>query len=188
VVNSDYDKKILLLFEPTGMNAPLASPLPPGSAAPDFTLACTLEESINLSSLKNRPVILTFYPGDFTPVCGDQLSLYNELLSLFEEFDAKLLGISVDDLESHAAFASDRKLAFPLLADNDPLGEVARRYGVFNEESQTCERALFVIDRAGEIAWSYVSPRGVNPGADGILRALENLPEQSEDRTENGTG
>ena len=150
--------------------------LPPESIAPDFNLPSTIESSISLGNLQGRPVILVFYPGDFTPVCGDQLTLYNELLWLFAEFDAQVLGISVDRLESHEAFSADRQLDFPLLADSDPLGEVARRYGVFDEESQTCERALFVIDRSGRISWSYLSPRDVNPGADGILRALEDLP------------
>jgi peroxiredoxin len=150
--------------------------LAPASIAPDFTLPSTIEDPISLSDLSGKPVILVFYPGDFTPVCGDQLTLYNELLWLFAEFDAELLAISVDSLGSHVAFAADRKLDFPLLADSDPLGEVARRYGVFDEESQTCERALFVLDRTGRISWSHLSPRDVNPGADGILRALENLP------------
>jgi peroxiredoxin len=153
-----------------------ASLLAPASIAPDFTLPSTIGDPISLNDLKGKPVILAFYPGDFTPVCGDQLTLYNELLSLFAEFDAQILGISVDGLESHMAFSADRKLDFPLLADSDPFGEVARRYGAFDEESQTCERALFVIDRTGRIAWSYVSPRDVNPGADGILKALESLP------------
>ena len=150
--------------------------LAPASIAPDFTLPSTIDNPIRLTELKGKPIILVFYPGDFTPVCGDQLTLYNELLSLFAEFDAQILGISVDGLESHMAFAADRKLDFPLLADADPLGEVARKYGVFDEESQTCVRALFVIDRTGRISWSYLAPREVNPGADGILKALENLP------------
>ena len=158
------------------MSISSVSLLAPGSVARDFTLPSTIDNPISLTDLKGKPVILVFYPGDFTPVCGDQLTLYNELLSLFEGFDAQLLGISVDSLESHVAFSADRKLDFPLLADSDPLGEVARRYGVFDEESQTCERALFVIDHMGCIAWSYLSPREVNPGADGILKALENLP------------
>ena len=152
------------------------SPLAPASIAPDFTLPSTIDNPIRLTDLRGKPVILVFYPGDFTPVCGDQLTLYNEVLPLFEGFDARILGISVDGLETHAAFSADRKLDFPLLADADPLGEVARRYGVFDEESQTCERALFVVDRTGHISWSYVAPREVNPGADGILTALENLP------------
>jgi peroxiredoxin len=153
-----------------------ASLLVPGSIAPDFSLPSTIKDPLSLTSLKGKPVILAFYPGDSTPVCGDQLTLYNELLPLFGEFDAQLLGISVDSLESHVEFSADHQLAFPLLADSDPLGEVARHYGVFDEETQTCERALFVIDRTGRISWSYLSPREVNPGADGILRALESLP------------
>lgn len=153
-----------------------ASILAPASIAPDFTLPGTINGPIRLSDLRGKPVILVFYPEDFTPVCGDQLTLYNELLWLFAEFGAQILGISGDSLESHLAFSADRKLDFPLLADSDPLGDVARRYGVFDEESQTCERALFVIDRTGRIAWSYLSPRNVDPGADGILRALESLP------------
>ncbi len=158
------------------MSISSGSLLAPASIAPDFTLPSTLTNSMSLTDLQGSPVILVFYPGDFTPICTDQLTLYNELLSLFGEFDAQLLAISVDNLESHVAFSADRKLDFPLLADSDPLGEVARRYGVFDEESQTCERALFVIDRTGHISWSYLSPREVNPGADGILRALESLP------------
>jgi peroxiredoxin len=155
---------------------PSQSLLAPASIAPEFTLPGTVDNPIRLTDFKGRPVILVFYPGDFTPVCGDQLSLYNELLWLFGEFDAQILGISVDSLESHRAFSADRNLDFPLLADSDPLGEVARSYGVFDEESQTCERALFVIDRSGRISWSYLAPLEVNPGADGILRALEALP------------
>jgi peroxiredoxin len=158
------------------MSTSSVSLLAPASIAPDFNLPSTIDDSISLTDLKGKPVILVFYPGDFTPVCSDQLTLYNEVLPLFEGFDAQLLGISVDSLESHVAFSADRKLDFPLLADSEPLGEVARRYGVFDEQSQTCERALFVIDHTGRISWSYLSPREVNPGADGILRALESLP------------
>ena len=158
------------------MSQSSASLPPPASSAPDFTLPSTIDNPIRLSDLKGKPVILVFYPGDFTPVCGDQLALYNELLPLFEEFEARILGISVDSLQTHRAFAADNRLDFPLLADSDPLGEVARRYGVFDEISRTCERALFVLDRTGRIAWNYLSPRDSNPGADGILRALESLP------------
>jgi peroxiredoxin len=146
-----------------------------GERAPDFRLRSTPDQIVSLSDLRGRPVILAFYPADWSPVCGDQMSLYNEILPEFNKYDAVLLGISVDGSWCHAAFASNRKLHFPLLADFEPKGEVARAYGVYRAEDGECERALFVIDANGVIRWSYVSPVGINPGADGILAALEAL-------------
>jgi len=125
-------------------------------------------------------VILAFYPADWSPVCGDQMALYNEILDEFQEFEAELIGISVDGAWCHAAFAKQNKLHFPLLADFEPKGAVAHAYGVYDQKNGTSERALFVIDPAGIIHWSYVSPVGVNPGANGILSALEDLKARSE--------
>jgi peroxiredoxin len=158
------------------------TPLAAGTTAPGFTLPTTPDRSISLSELRGRPVILAFYPADWSPVCGDQMALYNELREEFARFDAWLLGISVDGVWCHAAFAADRKLHFPLLSDFEPKGEVARRYGVYRAREGECERALFVIDAEGVIRWSYVSPIGVNPGADGILAALEAIGARSEAR------
>jgi len=124
--------------------------------------------------------VLAFYPADWSPVCGDQMTLYNEMLDEFQEFQGELLGISVDGAWCHAAFAKQNRLHFPLLADFEPKGVVARAYGVYDEKDGTCERALFVIDSDGIIHWSYVSPMGVNPGANGILSALEDLKARSE--------
>ena len=101
-------------------------------------------------------------------------------LNEFQELEAELVGLSVDGAWCHAAFAKQNKLHFPLLADFEPKGAVARSYGVYDEKEGTCERALFVIDRDGIIRWSYVSPIGVNPGANGILSALEDLKAKSE--------
>src|SRR5437879_4385112 len=154
--------------------------LPAGAAAPDFTLKSTPDQSVSLSDFRGRPVVLAFYPADWSPVCGDQMALYNEMLSEFENLDAELLGLSVDGPWCHAAFSRDRKLHFPLLSDFEPKGEVARLYGVYRPEEGTCERALFVIDADGLIHWSYVSPVGVNPGAAGILSALEKLQNKKE--------
>jgi peroxiredoxin len=156
-----------------------ATPLPAGSEAPDFELLCTPDQSVSLSELRGRPVILAFYPGDWSPVCSDQMALYQEVLPEFQRFDAALLGISVDGIWCHLAFARDRNLRFPLLADFEPKGEVARAYRVYRAADGTSERALFVIDADGVVHWSYLSPVGVNPGVDGILRALENLGTQS---------
>jgi len=156
--------------------------LAPGTLSPDFTLRSTPDQFVSLSDFRGRPVILAFYPADWSPVCGDQMALYNEILPEFQRFNASLLGISVDGAWCHLAFAKDRKLQFPLLADFEPKGAVARTYGVYRAHDGICERALFVIDAAGTIRWSYVSPVGVNPGADGILTALEALPSHQEEK------
>lgn len=149
--------------------------LPAGEQAPEFSLESSTGGDISLSDLIGNPVILAFYPADWSPVCSDQMVLYNEVLPMFEEHGAQLLGISIDSRWSHKAFAEDRKLTFPLLSDFEPKGEVARRYGVYNADAGLSQRALFVIDSTGKIRWSYVSPPGVNPGADGILTTLESL-------------
>lgn len=147
----------------------------PDTPAPDFSLPSTIGEALSLVDFRGQPVILAFYPADGSPVCSNQMALYNEVMPLFAEFNAQLLAISVDDISSHRAFAGQYNLGFPLLADYEPRAAVCRAYGVYNEDEQTSERALFVIDADGMIRWSYVSPRDVNPGANGILEALESL-------------
>ena len=146
-----------------------------GTAAPDFSLHSTPDQLVSLSDFRGAPLIIAFYPADWSPVCGDQMGLYNEVLSEFHKHKAAIVGISVDGAWCHDAFAHDRKLHFPLLADFQPKGEVARKYGVYDEKDGVTQRALFVIDSKGTIDWSYLSPMGVNPGADGILDALEAL-------------
>ena len=152
-----------------------AVPLEAGTLAPDFELRSTPSQMVRLSEFRGRPVILAFYPEDWSPVCSDQMALYQEVMPEFRRYDAELLGISVDGIWSHLAFAKDRNLHFPLLADFEPKGEVARAYHVYRADDGTSERALFVIDAEGIVRWSYLSPVGVNPGADGILHALEDL-------------
>ena len=146
-----------------------------GTLAPDFTLHSTPDQEVSLHEFRGKPVVLVFYPADWSPVCGDQVALYNEMRGEFARYGAQVLGLSVDGVWSHAAFAKDRKLHFPLLADFEPKGAVARLYGVYRDREGCSERALFVIDAEGRIAWSYVSPIGVNPGADGIFEALDKL-------------
>jgi peroxiredoxin len=149
--------------------------LPAGTPAPEFALNATPNQVLRLSELRGRPVILVFYPADFSPVCGDQVTLYNEILPEFREYGAELVAISVDGVWCHAAFARDRNLHFPLLSDFEPKGAISRLYGAYREQDGTSERALFVLDGEGTIRWSYCSPVSVNPGADGILNALESL-------------
>jgi peroxiredoxin len=133
--------------------------LAPGKLAPDFALSDATGERISLRDYRGQPVVLVFYPADFSPVCGDQLVLY----------------ISVDGKWCHRAFTENRNLRFPLLSDFEPKGAVAQLYGVYDTEKGVAQRALFVLDAEGIIRWSHVSPSNVNPGADGILRALEAL-------------
>jgi peroxiredoxin len=146
-----------------------------GSSAPDFELYATPDQKLHLSDLKGKRVVLAFYPADWSPVCSDQMSLYNATLKLLHRYNAEIIGISVDSKWCHMAFAQDRKLHFPLLADFEPKGNVAKLYDVYNEKEGECKRALFVLDEQGIIRWSYLSPDGINPGADGILEALEEM-------------
>lgn len=151
----------------------------PGTIAPDFTLAAGPDSTISLSDYRGQAVVLMFYPSDWSPVCGDQVSVYSEMGQVFEKYNAQVLGLSVDGLWCHRAFAEARRIRFPLLADFEPKGDVARRYGVYRPDNGISERAIIVVDAAGIVRWSYLSPIGVNPGADGIVKALEELtPEQ----------
>jgi peroxiredoxin len=162
------------------MNGHHAAILPAGARAPDFALHSTPDQLVSLSDFRGRAVILAFYPADWSPVCGDQMALYNEILPEFHRMGADMIGISVDGAWCHAAFAAARKLHFPLLSDFEPKGAVARAYGAYRDGDGHSERALFVIDGEGVIRWSYCSPVGVNPGADGILEALEAMqPERA---------
>lgn len=154
----------------------MAKILAAGTTAPDFTLHVTPDQTLSLNELLGSPVILAFYPADWSPVCSDQMALYNEVLPEFRKHKAELLGLSVDGYWCHDAFSQSRHLHFPLLSDFEPKGLVAKQYGAYHEKSGVCERALFVIDKNGVIFWSYLSPMGENPGADGILEALEKLP------------
>ena len=146
-----------------------------GTLAPDFSLFTSPDQSIKLNQLKGKKVILAFYPADWSPVCGDQMALYNEVLKFFRKQNAELIGISVDSKWCHLAFSQDRKLHFPLLSDFEPKGAVAKLYDVYDDEVGECKRALYIIDEAGIIRWNYLSPVGINPGADGILDALDEM-------------
>jgi peroxiredoxin len=146
-----------------------------GTKAPDFSLNSTPDQKVSLSAFRGKNVVLVFYPADWSPVCGDQLALYNQVLPMIRKHNAELVAISVDGVWCHLEFAKSRKYHFPLLPDFEPKGAVAKLFGAFREAEGTSERALFVIDSNGIIRWNYLSPVGINPGADGILEALESL-------------
>ena len=149
--------------------------LPKGAPAPDFELNSSPDQRLRLSHLHGKRVILAFYPADWSPVCGDQMVLYNETRKYFLELDAEIIGISVDSAWCHHAFTQDRNLHFPLLADFEPKGFVSQLYGAYNHETGQSRRAIFVIDEKGVIQWSQLSPDSINPGTDGILHVLEHL-------------
>ena len=146
-----------------------------GTPAPPFTLKSLPDRTFSLSDFKGQPVVLAFYPADWSPVCGAQIALYNEMRDEFATYGAQVLGVSVDGEWCHKAYAEAMRIKFPLLSDFEPKGEVSRRYGAYDADNGVSQRALFVIDGNGVIRWSYLSPAAVNPGADGIFRALDEL-------------
>src|ERR1700680_566561 len=121
--------------------------LRPGTSATEFTLRVTPDQELSLSEFRGRPVIIAFYPADWSPVCGDQMTLYNQIRPEFQKYGAEVLGISVDGAWCHQAFARHQKIHFPLLADFEPKGAMARTYGAYRQGEGVCERALFVIDK-----------------------------------------
>ena len=156
-------------------------PIAVGQLAPEFTLKDQNQKEVKLSDFAGkRKVVLMFYPLDFSPVCTNEHACFVKDLKQFEKLDAQVLGVSVDSVWTHKAFAERMGISYPLLADFHPKGAVAKAYGAYRENEGLCDRALFVIDRKGAIFWSYCSPIAVNPGADGILDALERMDKQGE--------
>jgi peroxiredoxin len=155
-----------------------------GTVAPDFSLHRTPDSELALSSLRGQPVVLVFYPADWSAVCGDELNIFNKAEPLLRADGAEVLGISVDGVWCHRAFSADRGFRFPLLSDFEPKGHVSRLYGAYDFHTGTSKRALFVIDASGVVAWSYLSPDDVNPGVDGVLDALEELTSRTAESTD----
>jgi peroxiredoxin len=145
----------------------------PGSPAPEFTLPDQDGNKVSLSDYRGRTVVLVFYPADFSRVCTDQLSVYQEVLPQLEEAGAELVGISVDGAFCHKAFQEHQGLTIPLLADFHPKGEVAKAYGVWSEDHGVASRALVMVGPDGVVQWSYLSPPLEVRGANLIFDALE---------------
>jgi peroxiredoxin len=145
-----------------------------GQPAPDFTLPDQEGNEVSLESLRGRSVLLVFYPNDFSPVCTDQLSVYQEALGELEARGVELYGVSVDSAYCHRAFRDHLGTTIPLLADFNPKGRVARSFGVYSEDYGVSMRALVLIGPDGVVRWSYRSPSPLEiPGIDLILRALD---------------
>jgi len=159
-----------------GRTGPMTRPpLSRGVAAPEIVLPTGEGQTWASCDFRGRPIVVVFYPADWEPVSTDQLRSYNDALPLIRGLDAELVGISVDGIWCHQAFARDLRLRFPLLADSHPHGATARAYGVYRRRDGMSARALFVIDGEGVICWRYLAHDEVNPGIDGMLTALEAL-------------
>jgi len=144
-----------------------------GEPAPDFTLRDQDGEKVSLADFRGRKVLLVFYPGDFSPVCGDQLSLYQEVKPEITAKGVELVGISVDSFFAHKAFQEKLGIDTALLSDFEPKGEVARAYGSYLDGPGFANRTLVLVDEDGTVAWTYESPNpGEFPGANVIFDAL----------------
>ena len=144
-----------------------------GTPAPDFTLRDQDGEKVSLSDYRGRKVLLVFYPGDFSPVCGDQFSIYQEVKPEIAAAGVELIGISVDSFFAHKAFQEKLGFDFTLLSDFEPKGEVARAYGSYLDGPGFANRTLVLVDEEGAVAWAYESPNpGEFPGANVIFDAL----------------
>lgn len=144
-----------------------------GAAAPDFTLRDHAGDEVSLSDFAGRRLVLAFYPGDFSPACSDQLSIYQEVLGEIEARNAALVGVSVDSTWSHRAFRKQLNLEIPLLADFHPKGEMSRAYGAYLDDYGTTNRSLVLIGQDGIVKWSHVTPTPLEiPGANLIFDAL----------------
>jgi peroxiredoxin len=143
-----------------------------GAKAPDFSLPDQDGNVVSLGDFSGRKLVIAFYPLDFSPVCTDQLGLYQEVLGEIESKGASLVGISVDSSYSHRAFSEQLNLTMPLLADFNPKGEVTRAYGAWIDQVDHGNRSLVLIED-GEVKWSYASPSPAEiPGANLIFDAI----------------
>jgi peroxiredoxin len=145
-----------------------------GEKAPDFSLPNHKGEQVSLSDFRGRKVMLAFYPSDFSPVCSDQLSIYQEVKPSLDEAGLEVVGISIDHSWAHRAFRKELNLDFTLLADFHPKGEVAERYGAYLADYGTSNRSLVLIDPEGVVSWVYETPTPLEiPGANLLFDALE---------------
>jgi peroxiredoxin len=151
-------------------------PIAVGQPAPDFTLKDQNQKDIKLSELVgNRNIVLMFYPLDFSPICTNEHACFVNEMKQFEKLDAQLLGLSVDSVWTHKAFAEKMGIGYPLLADFHPKGAVAEKFGMYNPERGMTGRAIAIIDKAGKIAWFKVYEYPNAPGPEEVAQALASV-------------
>jgi peroxiredoxin len=147
-----------------------------GAPAPDFTLKDQSQKDVSLASFRGKKrVVLVFYPLDWSPVCtNEHVCLVNDM-KRFDHLDAQVLGLSVDSVWSHKAYAEKMGITYPLLADFQPRGAVAEKYGVFLADKGITGRAISIIDRDGNLAWHKNYDIPVVPPMDEVAKALEGV-------------
>jgi peroxiredoxin len=147
-----------------------------GDAAPNFTLKDQNQHDVSLSSFRGKKrVVIVFYPLDWSPVCTKEHACFVNDVARFDKLDAQVLGLSVDSVWSHKAYAEKMGIQYPLLADFQPRGAVAQKYGVFLEEKGITGRAISIIDREGKLAWHKNYEIPVVPSVDEVAKALEGV-------------
>jgi len=147
-----------------------------GAAAPDFTLKDQNQKDVKLSDFRGKNVVIVFYPLDWSPVCTNEHACFVNDLKRFEQLDAQVLGLSVDSVWSHKAFAEKLGIRYPLLADFNPRGAVADRFGVYLSDKGITGRAIAIVDRAGKLAWFKNYDIPTVPEIQEVSAALSNLP------------
>jgi len=149
-------------------------PIAVGQTAPDFTLKDQSQKEIKLADFAGkRNVVLIFYPLDFSPICTNEHACFVNDLKQFEKLDAQVLGLSVDSVWAHKAFAEKMGISYPLLADFHPKGAVADKFGMYLPEKGITGRAIAIIDKAGKIAWFKNYDIPVVPDMKEVAQALE---------------
>jgi mycoredoxin-dependent peroxiredoxin len=152
-----------------------SQPLARGSTAPAFKLQATPDQSLSLEECIGSPLVLIFYPLDWSPVCSNEHACFVNDLKQFEKLNAQVLGLSVDSVWSHKAFADKLGIQYPLLADFQPRGSVADKFGVYLADKGITGRAIAIIDKTGKVAWFKDFGIPNVPDMKEVSQALEQL-------------
>lgn len=153
----------------------MSEPLAIGTTAPDFTLKTGDGDEVTLSTLRGQKVVLNFYPLDWSSGCTNQMNAYTQAFDQLHGTGAAVFGISVDSVPSHKAWKDALGIRIPLLADFHPKGEVAKQYGVYNDEFGSARRVTFVIDEQGVIQDVQQAARGEFPSVGAVCDALSRV-------------
>ncbi len=151
-------------------------PISVGQAAPEFTLKDQSQKEVKLSDFKGKKnVVLMFYPLDWSPVCTNEHACVVNDMKKFDSLDAQILGLSVDSVWSHKAYAEKMGINYPLLADFQPRGAVADKFGMFLADKGITGRAIAIINKDGNVAWFKQYDIPTLPAIDEVAQALSQI-------------